>query len=301
MAEKTEQQNGTEANEPRAIQWEESGLLYDECQEKLSEAESDLLCLLERHEPFSAEQLHRLYRIFHGIQGTATYLHRQSMRELSLAAEDLIGAARNGRFSFDDEVAERLLTAISCLKEMADHQGDDTGLSPQLEVDSLHALLSRRTSSLPAIPAGGGFTLQLAGAGPGRGRLKVLVVEDDFTSRVMLQGLLQRYGETHIAINGREAVEAFRAARLAGQNYDLVCMDIRMPEVDGNEAVRQIRAMEEQDKVYSAQGVHIFMTTGVRDMKTVTRSFKALCDAYLFKPIDGAQLEQNLRAFGMIV
>ena len=43
--------------------------------------------------------------------------------------------------------------------------------------------------------------------------MKTLIVEDDFTSRLLLQASLSAYGECHIAVNGKEAVEAFRTAR----------------------------------------------------------------------------------------
>jgi PAS domain-containing protein len=50
------------------------------------------------------------------------------------------------------------------------------------------------------------------------------------------------YGECHIAVNGREAVAAFQAALKSGQRYNLVCVDIMMPEMDGQTALKQIRA-----------------------------------------------------------
>ena len=132
------------------------------------------------------------------------------------------------------------------------------------------------------------------------GRLKILLAEDDFTSRVILQGLLRAYGDCHIAVNGKEAVGAFHAALERGEGYDLICMDVRMPGMDGTDAVREIRGIEEARKIYSTSGVRIFMTTAAQDMKTVKASYWALCDAYLFKPIDGAQLEQHLLAFRLI-
>jgi two-component system chemotaxis response regulator CheY len=128
----------------------------------------------------------------------------------------------------------------------------------------------------------------------------MLVAEDDLTSRVLLQGLLSRYGECHVAVTGKEAVEAFRAARQAGEGYDLICMDIRMPEMDGTEAVHQIRAIEESEHVYSSAAVRIFMTTGVHEIKSITASYQALADAYLFKPIQGEDLIDNLRSFGLV-
>jgi CheY-like chemotaxis protein len=80
--------------------------------------------------------------------------------------------------------------------------------------------------------------------------MKTLIVEDDFTSRLFLQTVLSRYGECHIAVNGKEAVEAHRTAGEDGKRYDLICMDIMMPEIDGREAVKQVRALEEARGIF---------------------------------------------------
>ena len=130
--------------------------------------------------------------------------------------------------------------------------------------------------------------------------MKTLIVEDDFTNRLLLQTLLARYGECHIAVNGKESVEAFRLATVNAVPYDLVCMDILMPEMDGKEAVKQLRALEEQYGVLPSRTAKIIMTTAVTDVKEVVRSFKEMCDAYLFKPIDAAELLRQLKAFELI-
>jgi two-component system chemotaxis response regulator CheY len=68
--------------------------------------------------------------------------------------------------------------------------------------------------------------------------MKILVVEDDFTSRILLQRYLSSYGDCHIAINGKEAVGAFKDSLKENQPYDLICMDIIMPEMSGQEALK---------------------------------------------------------------
>jgi two-component system chemotaxis response regulator CheY len=130
--------------------------------------------------------------------------------------------------------------------------------------------------------------------------MRTLIVEDDFTSRLLLQSLLGRYGECHIAVNGREAVDTFRRAWESGQPYDLICMDIMMPEMDGQSAVREIRACEKGQGTLSATGVKIIMTTALDDVKNVVESFKLLCDAYVFKPIDTGSLLDHLRFLRLI-
>jgi len=130
--------------------------------------------------------------------------------------------------------------------------------------------------------------------------MRTLIVEDDFTSRLLLQSFLAQYGECHIAVNGKEALAAFRAAQESGQTYDLICMDIMMPEMDGQTAVKEIRAAEEAAGMLSTDGVKIIMTTALDDVKNVVESFQALCDAYLFKPIDKGMLLGHLRDLQLV-
>jgi two-component system chemotaxis response regulator CheY len=130
--------------------------------------------------------------------------------------------------------------------------------------------------------------------------MKTLIVEDDFTSRLLLQASLTPYGECHIAVNGREAVEAFRAAREQGQRYDLICMDIMMPEMDGHEALKQIRKLEDDADILSSDAAKVVMTTALDDIGNVMAAFKGLCDAYLMKPIEKANLLAKLKSLHLI-
>jgi len=120
--------------------------------------------------------------------------------------------------------------------------------------------------------------------------MKSLIVEDDFTSRFLLQELLAPYGECHVAVNGREAVFAYRMALDAGRPYDLVCLDIMMPEMDGHAALKEMRALEDLKGIDSTHGAKIIMTTALGDVKNVAAAYQALCDGYLVKPVDKAKL-----------
>jgi two-component system chemotaxis response regulator CheY len=130
--------------------------------------------------------------------------------------------------------------------------------------------------------------------------MKTLIVEDDFTSRLVLQTFLSRYGDCHIAVNGWEAVEAFRSALEDGQPYDLICMDIMMPEMDGREAVKHVREVEAAHGIASAAGVKIIMTTAVDDVREVMQCFSELCDAYIVKPIDLSKLLQQVQSYELV-
>jgi two-component system chemotaxis response regulator CheY len=129
--------------------------------------------------------------------------------------------------------------------------------------------------------------------------VKTLIVEDDFTSRLILQEILQEYGSVHIAVNGREAVAAVESAMKVGQAYDLICLDILMPEMDGNEALRRIRELEAGRGVPLSAAAKVFMTTGLNSSKNVIQAFNSSCDAYLLKPIDLRKIKEQLRQSGL--
>ena len=129
--------------------------------------------------------------------------------------------------------------------------------------------------------------------------MKTLIVEDDFTSRIMMQELLKPYGPSHVAINGKEAVSAARLARETGEPYDLICLDIMMPEMDGQEALRRIRAEEELLGIQSCDGAKIMMTTAYTDVRQVSAAYHGLCDAYLTKPIEKARFVAALAELGL--
>ena len=130
--------------------------------------------------------------------------------------------------------------------------------------------------------------------------MKSLIVEDDFTSRFLLQELLAPHGQCHVAVNGREAVSAFRIAVDANQPYDLVCLDIMMPEMDGHAALKEMRAMEESKGINSTHGAKIIMTTALADVKNVAAAYRALCDGYLVKPVDKSKLLELLDEFKVL-
>ena len=130
--------------------------------------------------------------------------------------------------------------------------------------------------------------------------MKTLIVEDELTSRVVLRELLKRFGLPHVAMNGAEAVEAVQTAISAGEPYDLICLDIEMPEMDGQEALKQIRRLEDRAGLTRDTRARVFMTTSHADRDNVVAAIQSQCDYFLVKPIDGKGLLEELKRFGLI-
>jgi two-component system chemotaxis response regulator CheY len=130
--------------------------------------------------------------------------------------------------------------------------------------------------------------------------MKTLIVEDEFIIRRLLQDILSSYGPVHVAVNGKEAIEAVSDAIKAGDPYNLICMDIIMPEIDGQKALKQIREQEEARGILLSMGVKIVMITALSDREHIYSSFYDLCDAYLMKPIQKNKLLETLRKLELI-
>lgn len=131
--------------------------------------------------------------------------------------------------------------------------------------------------------------------------MRFLIVEDDFTSRKLLQQILSPYGEVDVAVNGKEAVGAFEKALTDGTPYELVCMDIMMPEMDGQEALKKIRAIEQANGVSTTDESKVVMTTALDDPKNVVEAYyKGGATSYVPKPLDRQLFLQLLKNIGLI-
>jgi two-component system, chemotaxis family, chemotaxis protein CheY len=139
-----------------------------------------------------------------------------------------------------------------------------------------------------------------AASDPAPRRLRSLIVEDDFTSRLMLQKFLAPFGDSHIAVDGEEALAAVESA-LAGQEpYDLICLDIMMPKLDGQMVLQRLRLAEETHGLSMGKGAKVVMTTCLKDSQNIMHAFKEQCDAYLVKPIARAKLIDQLAKLGLV-
>lgn len=130
--------------------------------------------------------------------------------------------------------------------------------------------------------------------------MRILIVEDDFVGRKVMLKLLSEYGECDVAVDGLEAVKAFELAWEAGAPYDVLFLDIMMPNMTGHEALKIIRDMERERGVSAVREVKVIMTSALDDVRNVTQSFfQGGASAYLVKPIERRKIIEELRKLGL--
>jgi two-component system chemotaxis response regulator CheY len=130
--------------------------------------------------------------------------------------------------------------------------------------------------------------------------LRCLVVDDDEVGRELLILNLQGLASCDYAVNGREALEKY-AAGLDAEPYDLIFLDIVMPELDGNEAAKTIRRMELERGITPDKGVNIIVLSSLNTPQDIIKSYvSAQSAAHLVKPLNAEKLKKTLRQLGLI-
>ncbi len=130
--------------------------------------------------------------------------------------------------------------------------------------------------------------------------LRMLIVEDEFLSRKLVSHYVSKYGKFDVAVNGEEALDAIRESYRVNEPYDVIFLDIMMPDKDGLSVLRELRAFEEERGVNAAAGIKVVMTTALGDAKSVMEAFRSQCEAYITKPYTEEAFSAQLRKLGLI-
>ena len=129
--------------------------------------------------------------------------------------------------------------------------------------------------------------------------MRCLIVEDNFAARKLLQKYLSNCGYCDVAVDGEEAVEAFSHSIENNEPYDLICLDIMMPKMDGIEALKNIRQIEKDNGINGLDGVKVIMTTALGNSKNVMGAFRGGCEAYIVKPVEKKKLFEEIEKLGL--
>ncbi|MCP4711979.1 MAG: response regulator [Planctomycetes bacterium] len=124
--------------------------------------------------------------------------------------------------------------------------------------------------------------------------MKALIVEDNPTNQRLLLNMLSTLAKCDIAKDGKEGVDYYQRALADNEPYDVICLDVMMPVMDGHEALAEIRRIEQESQIPADQQVKILMTTAVNSPSSIDGARESGCDGYLVKPIRKVTLYEEL-------
>ncbi|MBF0381964.1 MAG: response regulator [Magnetococcales bacterium] len=125
--------------------------------------------------------------------------------------------------------------------------------------------------------------------------MRCLVVDDEQVTQILMQAMLEHYGQCDVATTGSESVTMFKEALQSDTPYSLICMDIKLDGMDGLETLRHIRLVEKENSAKERGPVKVFMVTSHTNIESIKTAFYEIqCDEYIQKPVDPYQLRQRL-------
>lgn len=130
--------------------------------------------------------------------------------------------------------------------------------------------------------------------------MRLLIVDDDPKNLKLLNAMVSELGECEAVDHGEKAISAFIKAWENWRPFNLILLDILMPEMDGLQVLNQIRKIETEKKVSDQHRVKIIMVTGLSEKDMVFECLRKGCDDFILKPIDGQLLFKKINKFELI-
>jgi hypothetical protein len=184
-------------------------------------------------------------------------------------------------------ISQRLIKLMGGEISVESHVGKGSCFSFSLASGGAAAgpLVESSGTSPEATPRQGGQAADLSHFGA-----RILLAEDGLDNQRLFCFLLRKAGlSVVLAENGRIAIETFERARAAGDEFDVILMDMQMPELDGYSAVRELRSRGVKTPIV-ALTAHAM--SGDRE-----KCIAAGCDEYLTKPVDRIALVSTVEGF----
>ena len=130
--------------------------------------------------------------------------------------------------------------------------------------------------------------------------MKCLVIDDDFDSRRLLQKILHPFAYVDVATDGEEGVLAFHQALKENEPYQLITLDLVMPNSDGQQALREIREIEREMGIAQKDGVKIIVVSGLDDNQEIHDAFfLGNATSYMMKPVRRQVLLEEVENLGL--
>ncbi len=130
--------------------------------------------------------------------------------------------------------------------------------------------------------------------------MRTLIVEDVHFLALILQRILEPYSQCDYAPNGTIALEKYTRSVIEGNPYDLICLDLLLPETDGFEVLKSVRQFEGDFKIAEQDRTRVIVISTFHDRKTVQMARSAGCDGYVAKPFRKEKVLQALEKLKLI-
>lgn len=128
----------------------------------------------------------------------------------------------------------------------------------------------------------------------------ILIVDDSASIREAFTAILSPLARCRTAVNGREAVDVVKECRSRGERFDLILMDIIMPEKDGLAAVKEIREFETAMGLTGKDATTIIIVTTISNpSRILLAQYECGADAYITKPFTEKTVLQTLSNNGL--
>lgn len=124
--------------------------------------------------------------------------------------------------------------------------------------------------------------------------MKILIAEDEAITLKTLENMLSSFGDVELATNGEEAYMMFVSALDKNQPFDLIFLDINMPEFDGHEALKAMRDYEDERCIEKDESVPIIIISSHSDGENIYNAHLEGCNNYILKPVSRDKIKKVL-------
>ncbi len=129
--------------------------------------------------------------------------------------------------------------------------------------------------------------------------MRILVVDDELVSRKKMMKIVNDFGQAEGVQNGEAAISAVKTALENWKLYNLITLDVSMPDISGTEVLSTIREMEDERGLDPEEKTKILMVTSHSDIETV-KACVGKCDGYVIKPFNKESLVEKMKKIGLL-
>jgi two-component system chemotaxis response regulator CheY len=129
--------------------------------------------------------------------------------------------------------------------------------------------------------------------------MKILVVDDELVSRKKMMKIIKEFGSCEGVQNGKAALSLIKTALEEWKLYDLITLDVSMPDISGTEVLATIRELEAERGLDEEERAKILMVTSHSDAETV-KACVGKCDGYVIKPFSKEVIVGKMKKIGLI-